>query len=92
MEDFISKEFECRNSLTSDNKIVNSIVDFLRTIDDKIEIENQNGKIVNAKSFVKMMGIDIKYGFRFKLYVYGNDKENNLKRIEDILEKKEFYT
>lgn len=92
MEDFISKEFECRNSLASDNKIVNSIVDFLRTIDDKIEIENQNGKRVNAKSFIKMMGLDIKYGFRFKLYVYGNDKENNLKRIEDILEKKEFYT
>ena len=92
MEDFISKEFECRNSLASDNKIVNSIVDFFRTIDDKIEIENQDGKRVNAKSFIKMMGLDIKYRFRFKLYVYGNDKENNLKRIEDILERKEFYT
>ena len=92
MEDFISKEFECRNSLASDNKIVNSIVDFFRTIDDKIEIENQDGKRVNAKSFIKMMGLDIKYGFRFKLYVYGNDKENNIKRIEDILERKEFYT
>lgn len=92
MEDFISKEFECRNSLASDNKIVNSIVDFFRTIDDKIEIENQDGKRVNAKSFIKMMGLDIKYGFRFKLYVYGDDKENNIKRIEDILERKEFYT
>ncbi|WP_304353200.1 HPr family phosphocarrier protein [Brachyspira innocens] len=92
MEDFISKEFECRNSLASDNKIVNSIVDFFRTIDDKIEIENQDGKRVNAKSFIKMMGVDIKYGFRFKLYVYGDDKENNIKRIEDILERKEFYT
>lgn len=92
MEDFISKEFECRNSLASDNKIVNSIVDFFRTIDDKIEIENQDGKRVNTKSFIKMMGLDIKYGFRFKLYVYGDDKENNIKRIEDILERKEFYT
>ena len=92
MEDFISKEFECRNSLASDNKIVNSIVDFFRTINDKIEIENQDGKRVNAKSFIKMMGLDIKYGFRFKLYVYGDDKENNIKRIEDILERKEFYT
>ena len=92
MEDFISKEFECRISLAADNKIVNSIVDFFRTIDDKIEIENQDGKRVNAKSFIKMMGLDIKYGFRFKLYVYGDDKENNIKRIEDILERKEFYT
>lgn len=92
MEDFISKEFECRNSLASDNKIVNSIVDFFRTINDKIEIENQDGKRVNAKSFIKMMGLDIKYRFRFKLYVYGDDKENNIKRIEDMLDKKEFYT
>lgn len=92
MEDFISKEFECRNSLASDNKIVNSIVDFFRTINDKIEIENQDGKRVNAKSFIKMMGLDVKYRFRFKLYVYGDDKENNIKRIEDMLDKKEFYT
>ena len=92
MEDFISKEFECRNRIDSDNKVINSIVDFLRTIDDKIEIENKNGKRVNAKSFIKMMGLDIKYGYRFTLYVYGNDKENNLKRIEELLRKKEFYT
>lgn len=90
--DFISKEFECRNSIVTDNKTVNSIVDFFRTIDDKIEIENKNGKKVNAKSFIKMMGLDIKYGYRFTLYVYGADRENNLKRIEEILEKKEFYT
>ena len=90
--DFISKEFECRNSIVTDNKTVNSIVDFFRTIEDKIEIENKNGKRVNAKSFIKMMGLDIKYGYRFTLYVYGADRENNLKRIEEILEKKEFYT
>ena len=90
--DFISKEFECRNSIVTDNKTVNSIVDFFRTIEDKIEIENKNGKRVNAKSFIKMMGLDIKYGYRFTLYVYGDDRENNLKRIEEILEKKEFYT
>lgn len=90
--EFISKEFECRNAIVDDNKVVNSIVDFLRTIDDKIELENQNGKRVNAKSFIKMMGLDIKYGYRFTLYVYGDDRENNLKRIEEILEKKEFYT
>ncbi|MEI0557551.1 HPr family phosphocarrier protein [Brachyspira intermedia] len=90
--DFISKEFECRNSIVTDNKTVNSIVDFFRTIEDKIEIENKNGKRVNAKSFIKMMGLDIKYGYRFILYVYGADRENNLKRIEEILEKKEFYT
>ena len=92
MEDFISKEFECRNRIDSDNKVINSIVDFLRTIDDKIEIENKNGKRVNAKSFVKMMGLDIEYGYKFTLYVYGNDRENNLKRIEELLEKKEFYS
>ena len=92
MEEFISKEFECRNRYASDNKIINSIVDFLRTIEDKIEIENKNGKRVNAKSFVKMMGLDIEYGYKFTLYVYGNDRENNLKRIEEILEKKEFYS
>ncbi|KLI31843.1 HPr family phosphocarrier protein [Brachyspira hyodysenteriae] len=90
--DFISKEFECRNSIVSDNKTVNSIVDFFRTIEDKIEIENKNGKRVNAKSFIKMMGLDIKYGYKFTLYVYGADRENNLKRIEEVLEKKEFYT
>ena len=90
--DFISKEFECRNTIIEDKKIVNSIVDFLRTIDDKIELENQNGKRINAKSFIKMMGLDIKYGYKFTLYVYGDDRENNLKRIEDLLEKKEFYT
>ena len=90
--EFISKEFECRNAIVDDNKVVNSIVDFLRTIDDKIELENQNGKRVNAKSFIKMMGLDIKYGYRFTLYVYGDDRENNLKSIEEILEKKEFYT
>ncbi|CRF33804.1 phosphocarrier protein HPr [Brachyspira suanatina] len=90
--DFISKEFECRNSIIDDNKTVNSIVDFFRTIEDKIEIENKNGKRVNAKSFIKMMGLDIKFGYRFTLYVYGEDRENNLKRIEEILEKKEFYT
>ncbi|KLI61395.1 HPr family phosphocarrier protein [Brachyspira hyodysenteriae] len=90
--DFISKEFECRNSIVSDNKTVNSIVDFFRTIEDKIEIENNNGKRVNAKSFIKMMGLDIKYGYKFTLYVYGADRENNLKRIEEVLEKKEFYT
>ncbi|MEI0509044.1 HPr family phosphocarrier protein [Brachyspira intermedia] len=90
--DFISKEFECRNSIVTDNKTVNSIVDFFRTIEDKIEIKNKNGKRVNAKSFIKMMGLDIKYGYRFTLYVYGADRENNLKRIEEILEKKEFYT
>ncbi|AEM21543.1 Phosphocarrier protein HPr [Brachyspira intermedia PWS/A] len=90
--DFISKEFECRNSIVTDNKTVNSIVDFFRTIEDKIEIENKNGKRVNAKSFIKMMGLDIKYGYRFTLYIYGTDRENNLKRIEEILEKKEFYT
>ncbi|MEI0485524.1 HPr family phosphocarrier protein [Brachyspira intermedia] len=90
--DFLSKEFECRNSIVTDNKTVNSIVDFFRTIEDKIEIENKNGKRVNAKSFIKMMGLDIKYGYRFTLYVYGADRENNLKRIEEILEKKEFYT
>ncbi|WP_260846907.1 HPr family phosphocarrier protein [Brachyspira hyodysenteriae] len=86
--DFISKEFECRNSIVSDNKTVNSIVDFFRTIEDKIEIENKNGKRVNAKSFIKMMGLDIKYGYKFTLYVYGADRENNLKRIEEVLEKK----
>ncbi|WPC38552.1 HPr family phosphocarrier protein [Brachyspira hyodysenteriae] len=90
--DFISKKFECRNSIVSDNKTVNSIVDFFRTIEDKIEIENKNGKRVNAKSFIKMMGLDIKYGYKFTLYVYGADRENNLKRIEEVLEKKEFYT
>ena len=92
MDDFISKEFECRNHITSDNKIINSIVDFLRTLDDKIEIENKNGKRVNAKSFIKMMGLNIKYGDCFTLYVYGDNRENNIKRIEEILEKKEFYT
>ena len=86
MEEFISKEFECRNRYASDNKIINSIVDFLRTIEDKIEIENKNGKRVNAKSFVKMMGLDIEYGYKFTLYVYGNDRENNLKRIEELLD------
>ncbi|WP_300366327.1 HPr family phosphocarrier protein [Brachyspira sp.] len=90
--DFVSKKFECRNAIISDNKLVNSIVDFLRTIDDKIEIENENGKRVNAKSFIKMMGLDIKYGYKITLYVYGDDRENNLNRIEEILEKKEFYS
>ena len=92
MEEFISKEFECRNRSASDNKVTNSIVDFLRTIDDKIEIENKNGKRVNAKSFVKMMGLGLEYGYKFTLYVYGNDREHNLKRIEEVLEKKEFYS
>lgn len=92
MEEFISKEFECRSRSASDNKVTNSIVDFLRTIDDKIEIENKNGKRVNAKSFVKMMGLGLEYGYKFTLYVYGNDREHNLKRIEEVLEKKEFYS
>ena len=92
MEEFISKEFECQNHLNSDNKVINSIVDFFRTVEDKIEIENKNGKRVNAKSFVKMMGLDIKYGDIFTLYVSGEDKIDTLKRIEELLDKKEFYT
>lgn len=92
MEEFISKEFECQNHLNSDNKVINSIVDFFRTVGDKIEIENKNGKRVNAKSFVKMMGLDIKYGDIFTLYVSGEDKIDTLKRIEELLDKKEFYT
>lgn len=92
MEDIISKEFECQNHLSSDNKVINSIVDFFRTIGDKVEIENKNGKRVNAKSFVKMMGLDIKYGDIFTLYVSGEDKISTIKRIEEFLDKKEFYT
>ncbi|MCZ9994813.1 hypothetical protein OFR22_05405 [Brachyspira hyodysenteriae] len=29
----------------------------------------------------KMMGLDIKYGYFVTLYIYGADRENNLKRV-----------
>ena len=90
--DFISKEFECRNSLVSDVKEIYPIVDFFKTIDDRIEIENENGKRVNAKSFVKISSINIKYGERFKLYIYGDERENHLKKIIDFLREMKLYT
>lgn len=92
MDDFISKEFECRNSLVSDVKEIYPIVDFFKTIDDRIEIENENGKRVNAKSFVKISSINIKYGERFKLYIYGDERENHLKKIIDFLREMKLYT
>ncbi|MBW5395850.1 HPr family phosphocarrier protein, partial [Brachyspira hampsonii] len=90
--DFISKEFECRNDTLKDVKEIYPIVDYFKTIDDKIEIENQNGKRVNAKSFVRVSAVNIRYGDRFILYVYGDERENNIKNIEEFLCKNKFYT
>lgn len=87
--DFLSKEFVyCDNAA-----IINSIVDFIKNIDDKVEIGLNDDKRVNAKSLLKVMALlaDCK-NENIIIYCYGSNKEHNLQIIEDFLYKNQFYS
>ena len=63
----------------------NEFVSFIKTLDGcKVEIENSDGKKVNASSLLKVLSLGVKKGSELTIYVDGGDEAGNLAKIQDF--------
>ena len=90
-KDFISKEFIVKNYLGFDANPGYEIITFIKSLDGKVEIENKGGKRVKATSFLKILSLGIHYNDKITIYCYGENKEKNLKEIEEFFKGIEVY-
>ena len=90
-EDFISKEFIVENYLGFDVNPGYKIITFIKSLDGKVEIENKGGKRVKATSLLKILSLGIHYNDKITIYCYGENKEKNLKEIEEFFKGIEVY-
>ena len=90
-EDFISKEFIVKNYLGFDVNAGYEIITFIKSLDGKVEIENNGGKRVKATSFLKILSLGIHYNDKITIYCYGENQEKNLKEIEEFFKGIEVY-
>ena len=91
-EDFISKEFVVKNLLFHSGGVEEyKIGKFIKNLYDKVEMENKDGKRVNANSVFKIIPLGIRYNDKFTIYCYGENKEKNLKEIEEFFKSIEVY-
>ena len=90
-EDFISKEFIVKNYLGFDVNPGYKIITFIKSLDGKVEIENKGGKRVKATSLLKILSLGIHYNDKITIYCYGENKEKNLKEIEEFFKGIEVY-
>ena len=90
-KDFISKEFIVKNYLGFDANPGYEIITFIKSLDGKVEIENKGGKRVKATSLLKILSLGIHYNDKITIYCYGENKEKNLKEIEEFFKGIEVY-
>ena len=91
-EDFISKKFVVKNLLFYSSGVQEyEIGRFIKNLDGKVEMENKDGKRVNANSIFKIVRLGIRHKDKFTIYCYGENKEKNLKEIEEFFKGIEVY-
>lgn len=91
-EDFISKKFVVKNLLFRSGGVEEyEIGRFIKNLDGKVEMENKDGKRVNANSIFKIVRLGIRHKDKFTIYCYGENQEKNLKEIEEFFKGIEVY-
>ncbi|WP_295156140.1 HPr family phosphocarrier protein [uncultured Brachyspira sp.] len=64
----------------------NEFVTFIKSLAGcKVEVENENGKRVNASSLLKVLSLGVKKGSVLTVYCDGDNEEENLKKIEEFI-------
>lgn len=63
----------------------NDFVNFAKSFKCKVEIENENGKRVNATSLLKVLSLGVKMGSKITVYCDGEGEEEALKQIADFI-------
>ena len=91
-KDFISKKFVVKNLLFYSSGVQEyEIGRFIKNLDGKVEMENKDGKRVNANSIFKIVRLGIRHKDKFTIYCYGENQEKNLKEIEEFFKGIEVY-
>lgn len=86
-EEKIASEFEIRNKLGLHARAATLLVELASSFESEILIE-KNGEQVDCKSLMGILMLAAGYKTRIKIHASGDDAEEALDAIEELIEKK----